>query len=139
MEAKAKMEPLSEKNEKERTMVQIVTNGYGYLYVKNIEKETGNGPEKVVSVKTGTDPADLTRWEAFQLIEKVADLSGLGVVVNETSGEITILKPESPAVRKRKDKLSMEFFGVKFDRLDTQSTRNIEYIISLEKKTGELE
>lgn len=119
-------------------MVQIVTNGYGYLSVKNVWGSTGSESDKVVAVKTGGDSAELTRWEAFRFIEEVVYAAGLGPLVNEETGEITILKPESPAVSARKDKLGVDYFSVSFDRLKDHEKRIIEHIIALEKRTGDL-
>lgn len=117
-------------------MANVQTNGYGTLVYNNRDLE---GTDKVIAILTGKAQAELTRWELFQFIEGLVNMSGMGALVNEASGEITILKPESPAVSKRKDKLAMEFYGVKFSLLDLQGTRNVEYIISLEKKLGAIE
>jgi hypothetical protein len=122
-------------------MPQIVTNGYGHLHVKGLEGVVGNGPGKVVSVKTGSDPADLTEWEMYDFIEKMLEQSGVIYEKNPKSGVISIYRPLSPAEVRRRDELAVQFgpLGeIKYANVAPGLQKAIDHIIQGEFERGEL-
>lgn len=114
-------------------MAQVITNGYGLLTVNDIQSKVGNGKDKVISVNTGADPADLTRYETFQFILLLVEKAGLAGT-REEDGTLRLIEPESPKWVKRRDDVSKDHFNVDYNHLKTWEERIVDHIIALEKK-----
>lgn len=82
---------------------------------------------------------DMSDWEAFQVIQKLAEVSGLFLDKTGAQGLI-ISRPENPREEERREELADQFSNGewKYKDLPDSTQRAIEFVLTEEIKEGKL-
>ncbi|QFG12110.1 Hypothetical Protein OBI_RACECAR_265 [Arthrobacter phage Racecar] len=96
----------------------------------------GLGSNVILNMGTETEEwgqLGMTQWETFQVIQKLAEVSGLST--GETlRGGIIVDRPENPRERERIEELSAKFTNGEweFEQLDPAAQRAVMFIVNTE-------
>lgn len=103
-----------------------------------VTKEPSSCVDAVVHIQTSDCGASLTKEKAFELIEAIVEEAGLEVT-NTSKYGLSIAKPESGIVARRRDELAWKFvIGATYDRCSVPVRKAIDYIVEGELASGAL-